>query len=48
LLTISFDLGGGVPVIEVGNGTTECVVGGGRAIEQSVEPDRDGVGDILR
>jgi hypothetical protein len=47
LSTISFDFGGGISVVEVGNSTTESVVGGGRTVEQSVEPDRDGLCDIL-
>jgi hypothetical protein len=48
LSTVTLDFSGGVPVVKVGNGATEGVVGGGRAIEQSVEPDRDGLGDVLR
>jgi hypothetical protein len=47
LSAIALDFGGGIPVIEVSNGSTESMVGGGRAIEQSVEPDRDGLGDVL-
>jgi hypothetical protein len=48
LSTVMLDFGSSVPVVKVGNGATEGVVGGGRAIEQSVEPDRDGLGDVLR
>jgi hypothetical protein len=45
---ITFDFSGGIPIVEVGNGVMEGVVGGGRTVEQSVEPDRDGLGDVLR
>jgi hypothetical protein len=48
LSTVMLDFGGSVPVIKVGNGVMEGVVGGGGAVEQSVEPDRDGLGDVLR
>jgi hypothetical protein len=30
---IPLDFGGGIPVVEVGNGATEGMVGGGRAVE---------------
>jgi hypothetical protein len=47
LSTVTLDFGGSIPVVEVSNGTAEGVVSGGGAIEQSVEPDRDGLGDVL-
>jgi hypothetical protein len=47
LSTVTLDFSGGVPIVKVGNGATEGVVSGGRAVEQSVEPDRDGLGDVL-
>jgi hypothetical protein len=33
LSTVALDFGGSVPVVEVGNGAMEGVIGGGRAIE---------------
>jgi hypothetical protein len=48
LATVPLDFGGGVPVIEVSDGVAECVIGRGRAIEQSVEPDRERLGDVAR
>jgi hypothetical protein len=47
LSTESFDFGGGVPIVEVGNGTTECVKGGGWTVEECVEPYGEGLGDVL-
>ena len=47
LATESLDFGSGVPIIEIGNGASECVVGGGWAIEERVEPCGDGLGDVL-
>ena len=41
------DFGSGVPIIEVGNGVSECVVGGGWTVEEGVEPRGEGVGDVL-
>jgi hypothetical protein len=43
----SFDLGNGIPVIEIGNGALEGVICGGRAIEEGVEPRGEGVGNVL-
>ena len=48
LLSISLDFGGGVPVIKVGNGMTDCVVSGSGAIEKCVEPSGDWLDNILR
>jgi hypothetical protein len=48
LSTITLDFSGGVPIVEVGNSATEGVVGRGWAIEKSVEPNGDGLGDVLR
>jgi hypothetical protein len=47
LSTVVFDLSSGIPVVEVGDGATEGVVGGRGAIEQSIEPDWKRLGDIL-
>jgi hypothetical protein len=43
----TFDLGGSVPVVEVGNSTAESVEGGGWAIEEGVEPYGNGLGNVL-
>jgi hypothetical protein len=43
----SFDLSGGVPIVEVGDGATECVEGGSWAIEEGVEPYGEWLRDIL-
>jgi hypothetical protein len=43
----SFDLGGGIPIVEVSNGTLEGMVSGSWAIEEGVEPRGEGVGDVL-
>jgi hypothetical protein len=47
LVAVPLDLGSGIPVVEVGNGTSERVVGGSRAVEERIEPRRDWLGDIL-
>jgi hypothetical protein len=47
LVAVVFDFGGSVSVVEVGNSTTECVVSGGRAIKQGVEPDGNRLSDVL-
>jgi hypothetical protein len=39
---------GCVPVVEVGDSVMEGVVGWGWTIEESIEPDRDQLGDINR
>jgi hypothetical protein len=43
----SFNFGGGIPIIKVGDCVTECVEGGGWTIEKGVEPYGDGLSDIL-
>jgi hypothetical protein len=47
LVVVSLDFGGGVPVVEVGNGVSECVVGGSGTVEESVEPGGEWFGDVL-
>jgi hypothetical protein len=46
LATVALQFGGGVPIIEVGDGASECVEGGGRTDEESVEPAREGFSDV--
>jgi hypothetical protein len=43
----SFDFGGGVSVVEVGDGMSECMIGGSGAVKKCVEPGGDWLGDIL-
>jgi len=43
---VPLDFGGCVPVIEVSNGVMESVVCRSGAIEESVEPNRDWLGDV--
>jgi hypothetical protein len=38
LATVALQFGGGVPIVEVGDGTAEGVEGGGWANEKGVEP----------
>jgi hypothetical protein len=47
LTAVSLDFGGGIPVVEVGNGVTECVVGGSGAVKERVEPSGNWLGDVL-
>jgi hypothetical protein len=37
----------GIPIVEVGNGASEHVIGGGRTVEEGVEPCGDGFGNLL-
>jgi hypothetical protein len=46
LATEALQLGGGVPIVEVSDGTVECVEGGGWANEEGVEPYGKGLGDV--
>jgi hypothetical protein len=46
LATEALQFGGGIPVIEVGDGTAECVEGGGWTDEEGVEPYRERLGDV--
>jgi hypothetical protein len=39
LSSIAFDLCCGIPIVEVGDGVSECVVCGSGTIEECVEPD---------
>jgi hypothetical protein len=43
----SFNFGGGVPVIEVGDGALECIIGESGAVKKRVEPGGDWLSDIL-
>jgi hypothetical protein len=47
-MSVAFDFGHRVPVIEVSNSTTESVVHGSGVVEEGVEPNRDWLGDIGR
>jgi hypothetical protein len=44
--SVPLDFYGCIPVVEVGDGTTESVVCRSGAVEESVEPDRDWLGNI--
>jgi hypothetical protein len=46
LLTVALQFGGGVPVVEVGDGATKGVKGWGWPDEESLEPAREWLGDI--
>jgi hypothetical protein len=46
LVTVALQFGGGVPIIEVGDGASECVEGGGWTDEESVEPAGKGFSDV--
>jgi hypothetical protein len=46
LVAVAFQFGGGIPVVEVGNGTMKCVEGGGWTDKESVEPYGKGLGDV--
>jgi hypothetical protein len=48
LATIALQFGGGIPVVEVSDGATECVKGGGWTDKEGVEPNREGFGDVGR
>jgi hypothetical protein len=41
------DFGGGVPVVEVGDGAMESVEGGSGTVEEGVEPNREWLSDVL-
>ena len=41
------DFGGGIPVVKVGNGASEHVVGGSWTVEEGIEPCGDGFGNVL-
>jgi hypothetical protein len=46
LSTIALQFGGGVPVVEVGDGAAESVERWGRPDEEGLEPAREWLGDI--
>ena len=46
LPAVALQFGGGIPVIEVGDGMMECVEGGGWSDEKGVEPYGEGLGDV--
>jgi hypothetical protein len=46
LVTEALQLGSGILVVEVGDGTAECVEGGSWADEEGVEPYGKGLGDV--
>jgi hypothetical protein len=48
LATVVLQFGGGVPIVEVGDGVVEGVEGGGWTNEKGVEPYGQGFGDIRR
>ena len=48
LATEVFQFGGGIPIVEVRNGTAECMEGGGWADEEGVEPYGKGFSDVRR
>jgi hypothetical protein len=48
LSTVVLQFGGGVPVVEVGDGAVESVEGGGWSDEEGLEPAREWLGDIRR
>ena len=46
LSTVTLQFGGGIPVVEVGDGAAEGMEGGGRPDEEGLEPAREWLGDI--
>jgi hypothetical protein len=46
--SVPLDFGGCIPIIEIGDGVTECVVSGSGAVEEGVEPNGDWLGNIGR
>jgi hypothetical protein len=46
LSMVALQFGRGVPVVEVGDGATESVEGGGWSDEEGLEPAREWLGDI--
>jgi hypothetical protein len=48
LAAVALQFGGGVPVVEVGDGAAECVEGRGWTNEEGVEQTRKGFGDVHR
>jgi hypothetical protein len=48
LTVVLLDFGGGISVVEVGNGTSKCVVGRSGAVEECIEPGGSWLSNILR
>ena len=48
LSPVALQLGGGVPVVEVGDGAAEGVESRGRPAKQALEPAREWLGDVRR
>jgi hypothetical protein len=48
LATEVLQFGGGIPIVEVGDGAVECVEGRGWAGEEGVEPYGKGFSDVRR
>jgi hypothetical protein len=46
LSTVALQFGGGIPVVEVGDGAAESVEGRGWSDEESLEPAREWLGDV--
>jgi hypothetical protein len=46
LSSVALQLGGGVPVVEIGDGTVEGVKGWGQPDEEGLEPAGEWLGDI--
>ena len=46
LSTVALQFGGGVPVVEVGDGAAEGMEGGGWPNEEGLEPTREWLGNI--
>jgi hypothetical protein len=48
LSTVALQLGGGIPVVEVGDGAAEGMEGWGWSDEEGLEPTRERLGDVRR
>ena len=46
LSTAALQFGGGIPVVEVGDGAAEGMEGWGRTDEEGLEPAREWLGDV--
>ena len=46
LSTVALQFGGGIPVVEVGDGAVEGMEGWGRSDEEGLEPAREWLGDV--
>jgi hypothetical protein len=45
-VSVPLDFGSHIPVVKVGDGTTECVVCWSGAVKEGVEPNRDWLGNV--